>query len=41
MALHFDVLTLYDVNCRLVDDITFSGRDELAGDDGLKGLQQS
>ena len=40
VALHFDVLTLYDVNCRLVDDITFSGRDELAGDDGFKGLQQ-
>lgn len=32
--------SFYDVNCRLVDDITFSGRDELAGDDGFKGLQQ-
>lgn len=41
VPLHFDVLTLYDVNCRLIDDITFSWRDELAGDDGFKGLQQS
>ena len=40
VPLHFDALTLYDVNCGLIDDITFSGRDELAGDDGFKGLQQ-
>ena len=41
VPLHFDVLTLYDVNCRLVDDIALSGRDELAGNHGFKGLQQS
>lgn len=40
VPLHFDVLTLYDVNCGLVDDIALSGSDELAGDDGFKGLQQ-
>lgn len=39
VPLHFDVLTLYDVNCGLVDDVTFSGRDELAGGEGFKGLQ--
>lgn len=39
MSLHFDVFALYDVNCRLVDDVTFSGRDELAGGEGFKGLQ--
>ena len=36
---YFAVLTLYDVNCGLVDDITLSGRDELAGAAGFKGLQ--
>lgn len=41
MSLYFDIVALYDVNCGLVDDITFSGRDELAGNDGFKGLQQS
>lgn len=40
VPLYFDVLTLYDVNCGLVDDIALSGRDELAGDNGFKGLQQ-
>ena len=39
MSLHFDVFALYDVNCGLVDDVTFSGRDELAGGEGFKGLQ--
>ena len=41
VSLYFNVFTFDDVNCGLVDDITFSGRDELAGDDGFKGLQQS
>lgn len=39
VSLHFDVFALYDVNCGLVDDVTFSGRDELAGGEGFKGLQ--
>lgn len=40
MSLYFDIVALYNVNCGLVDDITLSGRDKLAGDDGFKGLQQ-
>lgn len=40
MSLYFDIVALYNVNCGLVDDIALSGRDELAGDDGFKGLQQ-
>lgn len=40
MSLYFDIVALYDMNCGLVDDIALSGRDELAGDDGFKGLQQ-
>lgn len=40
VPLYFDIVAFYDVNCGLVDDIALSGRDELAGDDGFKGLQQ-
>ena len=41
MSFYFDIVALYDVNCRLIDDISFSRRDELAGNHGFKGLQQS